>query len=119
MTWHDMVSVRLQDFHEWDQAAFWALVTKHGRIPPPTQSFVRRWINTLLRGKDLPRIEKDKKARSLVRSRERTLKGGRSRFTSKSHRELWGGAAGNFQLDFRWWVTKRLVNDIIDGLGGD
>jgi len=117
--WHDMISVRLGDFHQWDQAAFWTLVTKHGRIPAQTQSFVRRWINKLLGGKDLPRIEKDKKARSLVRSREKTLKGGRSRFTSKQHRDLWGGAAGNFQLDFRWWVTKRLVNDIIDGLRVD
>ncbi len=117
--WYDMISVRLRDFQKWDQAAFWTLVTKHGRIPAQTQSFVRRWINTLLGGKDLPRIEKDKKARRLVRSREISLKRGRSRFKSKQHRELWGGAAGNFQLDFRWWVTKRLVNDIIDGLRGE
>jgi hypothetical protein len=47
------------------------------------------------------------------------LKRGRSRFRSKQHRQLWGGSAGSFQLDFRWWVARRLANDIIRGLKGD
>jgi hypothetical protein len=62
-------------------------------------------------------IESHQAARRLVRKREEFLKGGRSRFLSKPHREMWSGASGAFQLDYRWWIAKRLVNDIIDGLG--
>ncbi len=117
--WHEMVQMRQDALHDWDQADFWSLVTTHGRIPIQTKQFVQRWMSILLSGKDIPRIEKDKKAREVIRRREIILKGGRSRFKSKQHRELWGGAAGNFQMDYRWWVTKRIANDIIEGLQGE
>ena len=117
--WHAMVQMREDVLHDWDTAAFWSLVTAHGRIPAPTQHFVRRWLSIVLGEKDIPRIEEDKRARDVIRKREIFLKGGRSRFKSKQHRELWGGAAGNFQMDYRWWVTKRIANDIIEGLQGD
>ena len=117
--WHAMVQMRQDVLHDWDKAAFWSLVTAHGRIPAQTQHFVRRWLSILLGERRIPRIEEDKKARDLIRKREISLKGGRSRFKSKQHRQLWGGAAGNFQMDYRWWVTKRIANDIIEGLRGD
>jgi hypothetical protein len=115
--WHQMVSQNQQAFYKWDQTAFWSLVSKRGRIPIPTQQFVRRWVNIILEKGIVPRIEKDDRARRAIREREMYLKGGRSRFKSKRHRELWGGASGNFQVDYRWWVTKRILNDIIQGLG--
>ena len=114
--WHEMVQVRQGALHDWDQADFWSLVTTHGRVPIQTRQFVQRWITILLSEGEIPRIEKDKRAREVIRRREIILKGGRSRFKSKQHRELWGGAAGNFQMDYRWWVTTRIANDIIEGL---
>ena len=115
VNWHEMVSGREHEFHAWALKDFWSLILGNERIPIQTRQFVNRWFKILLEGKKIPRIEKDKKACQLVRSREMLLKGGRSRFKSKSHRELWGGASGNFQMDYRWWVTKRIVDDIIAG----
>jgi len=66
-----------------------------------------------------PDIEDSKSARKLVQDREVLLRRGHSRLLSKQRRELSGGSAGSFQLDFRWWVARRLANDIIRGLKGD
>ena len=114
--WYEIMSRRRSALLEWDQTAFWSLIKENGRIPIPTQQFVRQWTANLLAGSETPRIEIHRKSRKLVKDRERFLKRGRSRFENRSLRELWGGAAGNFQMDFRWWVAKRLVNDIIVGL---
>ena len=117
--WYEIVSLNQRALNDWDLAAFWSLVRAHGRIPIQTQQFVTRWINVSYKGGTIARVEKNKKAREVIRIRETYLKGGRSRFKSKRHRELWGGASGNFQVDYRWWVTKRIVNDIIRGLEKD
>jgi hypothetical protein len=115
--WYEIVSMNHRALQNWDLTAFWSLVTTHGRTPITTQQFVRRWINIMLEKGKLSRIEGDDRARRSIREREVYLKGGRSRFRSKRHRELWGGASGNFQVDYRWWVTRRIVNDIVEGLG--
>ena len=117
--WREMILIRMKSFLAWDREAFWGLVTAHGRIPIPTRQFVRRWLNLVLADGQVLQIVEAKPARELVRIREMSLKRGRSRFLSERHRELWGGASGSFQLDFRWWVGKRLSSDIILGLRAD
>lgn len=114
--WYEMVSQRRKAYMMWDLPEFWSLIRSEGRIPVPTQQFVQGWVGILQAGSKTPRIEGLNKARNLIKRREQFLKRGRSRFDNKNLRELWGGAAGNFQMDYRWWVTKRMVNDIILGL---
>ncbi len=117
--WRETIESSRTSFLEWEREAFWRLVTDHGSILLLTRQFVQRWLDLLLEQGTTPRIQESKEARDLVRKREMYLKRGRSRFESKPHRELWRGASGAFQLDFRWWVAKRLTNDIIEGLGAD
>jgi hypothetical protein len=114
--WRKMIGTRFDALRSWDRTQFWNLVRSRGRIPVLTQQFVNHWLDLVLAGSQAPVIEGSKQALKLVREREMMLKRGRSRFQSKRHRELWGGASGNFQLDFRWWVARRIANDLIEGL---
>jgi len=118
-SWRGELQARRGEFLAWDQQRFWQLIGRHGLIPIPTRQFVDAWLRLILETSETPRVEDSESARGLVRRRETYLKRGRSRFTSKRHRELWGGASGSFQLDFRWWVARRLANDIIEGLRGE
>ena len=47
--------------------------------------------------------------------REKKKKKGRARFTNQRTLDLWGGASGTNQLDFRWSNATVIANDIIQG----
>lgn len=86
-------------------------------VPLRTRSFVDDWLDLILVRPGVPELATNQEARALVCKRECHLKGERSRFKSQRHRELWSGAAGTSQLDYRWPVASRIANDIIRGLG--
>jgi hypothetical protein len=117
--WRAELMTRAAHLRNWDRSAFWSLVTDTGRIPGLTQAFVNDWLDLLLSGPSIPHLAQHKEARRLVREREVWLKRGRSRFDSPRHLELWSGAAGAYQLDYRWFVARRITNDILRGLGVD
>ena len=102
---------------EWDREAFWNLAETGGRIPVPTRRFADGWLDLMLESLRVSSPEDNPTARALIRQRETWLKRSRSRFTSQRHREMWGGAAGTRQLDYRWPIASRLTNDILHGLG--
>jgi hypothetical protein len=104
------------DLDGWDRDEFWRLVAKAGRIPGLTRRFVNDWLDVLLAAGTLPDLARDSQARSIVQNRESWLKRGRSRFESQRHLEMWSGAAGLAPLDYRWSVSRRIVNDILLGL---
>ena len=54
-------------------------------------------------------------ARSLITDRERITKGGQARLLNRRALELWGGSSGMSQLNYRWPVVERIVNDILRG----
>jgi hypothetical protein len=60
----------------------------------------------------------DPECRNLVESREKKLKGLRSRFTNKRAMEQWSGHAGARQLSYRWHNVKTLLKDLYTGLKG-
>jgi len=66
---------------------------------------------------DLKGIDRNPKAASLIRARERTLKRAQARLENPRPLELWGGAAGASQLDYRWRTVQTIVADIQRGLG--
>ena len=103
---------------EWDRDRFWDIVLRAapGAIPIPTRRFVDEWLALAL-DRDLKGIESNPKAAGLIRARERSLKRGQARLESPRALELWGGAAGASQLDYRWRTVQTIVADIQRGLG--
>jgi hypothetical protein len=50
----------------------------------------------------------------LIENRERQLKRGRARIGNPRAWELWSGAAGTGQLDYRWnRPVRTLINDLL------
>ena len=114
--WREELRVREPNLQNWDRLSFWNTVQERSKIPMPTWRFVNSWLDILLAGVEIPRPETNDHMRRLIVERETRLKGGRSRFRSARHLELWTGDAGTGQLDFRWRVSQRLIVDILSGL---
>ena len=79
--------------------------------------FAEHWVENMKRNRLEKIVRGNSLARSLVREREVQLKGGRSRLTNPRHLELWGGRSGTDRMNYRWGITKVLLQDIFDGLG--
>lgn len=96
---------------EWDREDFWRCVLDHrGRIHVGTRDFVDRWVNLVL--EDPGGAWRSPEAAELVRTRERKLKGVRSRFVNRDVLASWRGGSGVGGLQYRWPNTRTLVNDI-------
>jgi hypothetical protein len=97
---------------------FWEIVqTPSVRIPFWTKQFVERWLSLVFGNGPVSRIADNPKARRLILERERQLKRSLSRLDNPRARELWSGHAGDFRLDYRWWIAQTHINDILEGLG--
>ena len=108
---------RAERLAAWDLGAFWDLVSGGGRPPTlTTRRFVEGWADRVRRASALGSLRSDPNALRLVRDREHCLKRGRARLHNRRHLELWRGASGSAQLDFRWGITQTLLHDILDGL---
>lgn len=116
--WRKKLVSRKHAFHAWDRAAFWKEAERYGRIPHPTRNFVNAWLDLLLSLDDFRGVAHNSDARALVREREIRLKRGRSRFQNPRRLEVWGGASGTAQIDYRWPIANRLLRDILAGLAG-
>jgi hypothetical protein len=114
--WQEKLKANRRSLEDWDRVTFWGLAARFGNVPPTTRRFVEGWLPQLLSIASNGVISKAPALRAMIRSRETWLKRGRSRFTSQRHRELWTGAAGAAQLDFRWGIAGRIVNDILEAL---
>ena len=102
---------------DWELHGVWQVMREKGRRPRlPLQDFVQRWVNNLKRRGPESVVSDNSTARTLVRDREIRLKGNRSRLTSARHLELWGGRSGTGRIAYRWDVTRRILQDIFDGL---
>jgi hypothetical protein len=115
--WTDVIRGRRQAHLAWAQAEFWSLVRRERpRIPMPAQEFSSRWITIVLTSDGPKALATERPPRELIAQRESRLKGPRARLQSRAHLELWGGASGAGQLDYRWGNTQTLAADIIQGL---
>lgn len=111
--------------HEaWNLNDFWATVegkalSRGSRIPRGTKRFVNSWL-ILLREARSSEVVTSEAARTLVKERERELKRGLARVDGGRALELFGGAAGANQMDYRWKATViTIVKDIHAGLEVD
>ena len=91
------------------------LVAEHGHtITPQTRFFVQQWIDYTRRSPNDLLSNAD--ALNLIESRERKLKGTRSRFTNQRALEQWGGYSGVGRLVYRWPNVKVLLHDLYQGM---
>lgn len=108
---------RVSVIEQWDLSQFWRLLDAVGaRISPQTRGFVEAWIAVTLSSLQSGRTVLDKRGRPLIHAREKVLKRSLSRLENPRALELWNGAAGVGQLDYRWSVAQTTIFDILEGL---
>lgn len=93
----------------------WVIIAGKGHtVTRRTRDFIMDWHRRVMStGGD---VAEDSASRSLVYTRERWLKGARSRFSNSRARDQWQGYAGITQMAFRWPNVIRLLSDLHAGL---
>jgi hypothetical protein len=114
--WRDVLTARTTHLSAWNLDEFWKLVTAHGSIAIPTRRFVNHWLQLALADGRPGDLATNDAARALIHDREVWLKRARSRLENQRHLEMWSGAAGIAQLEYRWSIARRITNDILRGL---
>lgn len=115
--WAKSLAERSRALAQWNRVRFWELVrSANQRITGPTYEFINTWWDLALTG-DAARLSDRPTARLLIRDRERRLKKNLARIDNPRAQELWAGDSGTAQLEFRWFISQRLLGDIFDGLG--
>jgi len=114
--WAKLLSARSRALAQWNRERFWELVRSiNPRITASTYEFINTWWDLALGG-DAARLRDNSAARLLIRDRERRLKKSLARIDNPRAQELWTGDSGSAQLEFRWFISQRLLGDIFDGL---
>jgi hypothetical protein len=118
--WAVTLDARHQQLNQWDRKRFWEIVRKDAKanVRYSTQSFIDRWLDLVLNEGVARNIASHTVARGLIHDRERALKHGLARLDNRRALELWNGAAGTGQLDFRWAEARTITGDILKALKG-
>jgi hypothetical protein len=110
--WRETVTSQMQWLSNWNRSEFWALVRGvNPRISLSSQQFVESWMD-LVFSPTLKNVESYRVAQDLIFDREIRLKRHLARLKNPRAQELWRGASGAFQLNYRWNVAQRLLRDI-------
>ena len=97
----------------WSLDDFWGCVEHEShRVRDRARQFVHRWYELAdERDGDITDLPA---ARTLVKERERALKGSQSRFVNRTVLDKWGGRSGADRLSFRWREANSHVRDLTD-----
>lgn len=117
--WADTLAARWDELATWYEhlEAFWSSAPlKTARIPHFTRTFVKEWLRLVFAEAGKASIAHNQEVLELIHDREVRLKRSRARLGNPRALELWPGASGAGQLEFRWTTTSRLVKDILSGL---
>ena len=119
-SWIETVVSRESTFRRWGKENFWNLIyLLNPAIASGTRQFIDKWWNFVLTY-NLEKLRDDKGIRQFIEERERSLKKDLARIGNPNTKNAWGGESGSGQMDYRWWISQRLLSDILDGLeGGD
>ena len=105
----------------WSVDDFWATVALSARINHGTRAFVSEWMALVKAGvldvQEHGAPADDSEAATLVRRREKALKGVRSRFRNEKMLAEWGGGSGMGRMDYRWSVVRGFLRELGEGLG--
>lgn len=117
--WTQLIQSRWQELSTWHSTLpeFWlAPPLVSANIPLRTKRFVETWLGVVFSSRDIITSLNNNETQSLIQQREYQLKGKRSRLLSQRALELWRGASGERQLDYRWSNVTTIVSDITKGL---
>ncbi len=116
--WWTLRCERAGELAAWDRSRFWLLLAMwHARVRPQAYDFVEDWLSQVGEAGRPEDVLDNSKLRSLVRNRERALKGPRARLSNPRALDLWRGSSGSAQLDYRWKTPVRsMITDIVQGL---
>ena len=116
--WSKMLEDRGALIASWDSTAFWAMLNDHNvHVTRRTSAFVSEWIRQVKMTAQPWKLADNKNVRLLIQERERFLKRGLARLENPRALELWNEEAGTGRMDFRWRVSRQIINDILEGLG--
>lgn len=109
-------SLNLTEINEWKPEEMWWLLFPVNALTKNTETFnfVREWLRLIKAG--IPNLLLNTEARSLIESREKNLKGNKSRFRSDEALRQWAGIGKPQKLLYRWSNVNRLLVDLFDGL---
>jgi len=115
--WQMAMSSRAKIFLNWNLDDFWNLVYSERtvNVPNRTKRFIDQWIEIVLKNIDDIFTNREE-INHFIYERELEVKGRRARLRNPDYLEKWSGASGTQQLDYRWHVVKKIINDIIWGL---
>ncbi len=100
----------------WSLDVFWEKTLDHGHaISVPTRRFVEAFLARVQA--TTGGIADDSSCRDLVRLREESLKGARSRFRNRGALAQWSGNAGTRRLNYRWPTVKAFLSDLAQAKG--
>jgi len=114
--WSEYIKNHQRDLYNWynNLPDFWlSPPLRQARIPYSTKAFVERWYNIVFRGNFLDNFDNHREAELLISDRELRLKGKRARLHNPRALEMWQGAAGDFQQDYRWSTVRKIIYDIV------
>jgi hypothetical protein len=95
----------------WDLGSLWSFCElRSAPVRDRSKTFLTAW-QAALRDAGPAEVTESEVARRLIRAREEDLKGSGSRFTNQRALNLWGGSSGAARMNFRWGITRRLLND--------
>ena len=114
--WWAGLEPRGAELKKWDRNRFWMLLsTWNARVKPSSRTFVEAWLDAIFRARRVEDVLKDRGLRDLIRLRESVLKGTRARLGNPRALDLWNGASGTAQLDYRWnRPVKGMLQDLIN-----
>jgi len=101
----------------WSFKEFRDLISRRlqAKVSSLTWAFTERWLLFVRNEKSIASLIAAKEIREMITAREHQLKRSRARIDNPRAKELWNGASGTGQLDYRW---NRPVRDIINDLLG-
>jgi hypothetical protein len=113
-SWWEILQSRRSAMLSWNRDGFWNTVrAAGGRVRSLTRQFVTLWWDLTFAANSIESLMARAGARELIVGRESQLKGARARIGNPRALELWSGAAGTAQIDYRWGRPVRmLLNDI-------
>lgn len=115
--WSIRIRENMTELRDWNLSRFWNVVdSNRDRVPFPTRRFVEDWIGLVLNAANPGALARSQNARDLIRYREIRLKRAQARLENRNALSQWGGAAGAFELNYRWGKAQSIILDILQGL---
>lgn len=96
----------------WSLQVLWSLLERNGKgVTFQTRDFLEKWVDEVrahgAAAAHAPSMHQ------LLKQREINLKRGRARVANPEALNAWTGRAGLVRLDYRWGVSRRLINDLL------